>query len=79
MDERDFDRVVNGAAFFCRKVDEVTSAKFLDMIDAQRGERYDIKEHEYFFGGCNSVLGHLSAWHSHYQLKEICIRRGSRR
>ena len=49
MDERDFDRVVNSAAFFCRKVDEVTSAKLLDMIDAQRGQRYDIREHDYFF------------------------------
>ena len=40
--------------FICRlyvliENDEVTSSKFLDMIDAQRGERYDIREHDYFF------------------------------
>lgn len=49
MDERDYERIINSAAFFCRKVDETISAKLLDMIDAQRGERYDIREHDYFF------------------------------
>lgn len=47
--KEDYDRVVNSAAFFCRKVDEVASAEFLDMIDAQRGQSYDISEHDYFF------------------------------
>ena len=49
LTEQDYERVINSAAFFCRKVDEVTSAKFLDMVDAQRGNRYDITEHDYFF------------------------------
>lgn len=48
MDERDYERIINSAAFFCRKVEEKTSAKLLDMIDAQRGDRYDISEHDYF-------------------------------
>lgn len=49
LDEQDFERVINSAAFFCRKVDEINSAKFLDMVDAQRGNQYDISEHDYFF------------------------------
>lgn len=49
MNEDDFERVINSAAFFCRKVDEITSAKLLDMIDKQRGQKYDITEHDYFF------------------------------
>ena len=49
LNEQDYERVINSAAFFCRKVDEVASAKFLDMVDAQRGNRYDITEHDYFF------------------------------
>lgn len=49
LNELDYERVINSAAFFCRKVDEVESAKFLDMVDAQRGDRYDITEHDYFF------------------------------
>lgn len=49
LNELDYDRVINSAAFFCRKVDEVKSAKFLDMVDAQRGNEYDITKHDYFF------------------------------
>ena len=49
LNELDYDRVINSAAFFCRKVDEMESAKFLDMVDEQRGNRYDITEHDYFF------------------------------
>lgn len=49
MDERDYERVINSAAFFCRKVDEVVSSKLMDMIDAQRGNPYDITKHDYFF------------------------------
>lgn len=49
MDERDYERVINSAAFFCRKVDEVVSSKLMDMIDAQRGNPYDITRHDYFF------------------------------
>lgn len=48
LEELDYERVINSAAFFCRKVDEVQSAKFLDMVDAQRGNKYDITEHVYF-------------------------------
>lgn len=48
LNEQDYERVINSAAFFCRKVDEVSSAKFLDMVDAQRGNYYDISEHDYF-------------------------------
>ena len=49
LNEQDYERVIKSASFFCRKVDEVTSAKFLDMVDAQRGNMYDITEHDYFF------------------------------
>ncbi len=48
LNELDFDYVINSAAFFCRKVDEIESAKFLDMVDAQRDNSYDITEHDYF-------------------------------
>lgn len=48
LDERDYERVIDSAAFFCRKVDEVVSAKFMDMVDAQRGTQYNILEHDYF-------------------------------
>lgn len=47
--KEDYDRVVYSAAFFCRKVDEIASAEFLDMIDSQRGSMYNIYEHDYFF------------------------------
>lgn len=49
MNEDDYDRIINSAAFFCRKVEEQTSAKLLDMIDAQRGNEYSIKINGYFF------------------------------
>lgn len=48
MNEDDFERIINSAAFFCRKVEEKESAKLLDMIDAQRENKYEIKEHDYF-------------------------------
>lgn len=48
LEEFDYNRVINSAAFFCRKVDEVESAKFLDMVDAQRNNHYEITEHNYF-------------------------------
>lgn len=49
MNDEDYDRIINSAAFFCRKVEEKESGKLLDMIDAQRGQGYDISEHDYFF------------------------------
>ena len=48
LTEMDYDLVVNSKAFFCRKVDEKISAKLLDMIDSQRGQKYNIFEHDYF-------------------------------
>lgn len=38
--------VLNSKAFFCRKVDEVKSAELLDIIDQQRGNYYNIDEHQ---------------------------------
>lgn len=43
--ELDYDYIIKSKAFFCRKVDEVESAKLLDMIDMQRGDKYYINEH----------------------------------
>lgn len=48
LNEQDYERVINSAAFFCRKVDEVESKTFLDMVDAQRNNKYNIAEHDYF-------------------------------
>lgn len=48
LTENDFDLVINSKAFFCRKVDEVKSAKLMDMIDQQRGNIYDLNDHYYF-------------------------------
>jgi len=45
LNELDYERVIDSKAFFCRKVDEKESAKLLDMIDAQRGNDYDINQH----------------------------------
>lgn len=42
LNECDFESVVNSTCFFCRKVDERKSAKLLDMIDAQRGQQFDM-------------------------------------
>jgi hypothetical protein len=48
LTEEDYPFVIDSKAFFCRKVDEVESARLLDMIDAQRGDDYDINEHEHY-------------------------------
>lgn len=48
LNELDYELVINSQAFWCRKVDEIESAKLLDMIDAQRGNDYIITEHDYF-------------------------------
>jgi len=45
LTEQDYDFIIDSKAFFCRKVDEIESAKLLDMIDEQRGSEYDINEH----------------------------------
>lgn len=47
LDDRDYNIVINSKSFWARKVDEVQSAKLLDMIDNQRGSYYDINEHDY--------------------------------
>lgn len=48
LSEEDYDRVINSKAFFCRKVDEKTSSRLLDMIDSSRDNEYDINEHNYY-------------------------------
>ena len=40
--------IINSKAFFCRKVDEVNSATLLNMVDAQRGDNYNIEEHKHY-------------------------------
>lgn len=47
LDERDYELVINSKGFWARKVDEIQSAKLLDMIDSQRGTYYNIDEHDY--------------------------------
>lgn len=42
LNELDFEYVIRSKAFFCRKVDEFASSKLLDMIDACRGQSFDI-------------------------------------
>ena len=49
LNELDFDYVMKTPCFFCRKVHEVTSAKLLDMIDAQRGSEFDITKYKNIF------------------------------
>ncbi len=46
--EEDYNYIINSKAFFCRKVDEVKSATLLNMIDAQRGDNYNIEEHKHY-------------------------------
>ena len=46
--EADYEYIINSKAFFCRKVDEVKSATLLNMIDAQRGDNYNIEEHKHY-------------------------------
>ena len=48
LTEKEYDLVINSKAFFCRKVDEIVSANLLDLIDKQRGNYYNINEHDYF-------------------------------
>lgn len=48
LTEAEYELIINSKAFFCRKVDEEKSSKLLDMIDSQRGDYYDILEHDYF-------------------------------
>jgi len=48
LNEQDYEFVIDSKAFFCRKVDELESAKLLDMIDTQRDNDYDINEHTNF-------------------------------
>lgn len=49
LNELDYDYVIKTPCFFCRKVHEVTSAKLLDMIDAQRGCDFDITKYKNIF------------------------------
>ena len=41
FNELDFEFIIGRKAFFCRKVDEIASAKLLDMIDACREQEFD--------------------------------------
>lgn len=49
LNELDYDYVMKTPCFFCRKVHEMTSAKLLDMIDAQRGSDFDITKYKNIF------------------------------
>lgn len=44
LNELDYEYVVNSPTFFCRKIEEVESAKLLDMIDAQRDSAFNIEQ-----------------------------------
>ncbi len=44
FNEQDFEFIIGRKAFFCRKVDEIESAKLLDMIDAHRGKPFDFNQ-----------------------------------
>lgn len=48
LNELDYTYIINSRAFFCRKVDEIESAKLLDLIDKQRNNFYNIEEHSDF-------------------------------
>ena len=48
LTELDYEFVINSPTFFCRKVDQNESAKFLDMIDNQRGNSFDITKYNDF-------------------------------
>lgn len=49
LNELDYKYVIESPTFFCRKVDEIESAKLLDMIDEQRGTYFDITKYKDFF------------------------------
>lgn len=48
LNELDYDFILKTPAFFCRKVDEIESAKLLDLIDKQRGTYFNVDDYADF-------------------------------